>query len=130
MTIRKFAVDLTTDSGGAATGYTPYFSGYIRAIQYAKDGGANPFANGVDFTVTADATGESILALTDQNSSVTVRPRAATHSVAGVASVYASGGTAVNDRIALARDRVKIVIAQGGNTKVGRVYVTVETEKW
>lgn len=126
MTIRKFRVPLTTSSGGAATGYTPYFSGFIRAIQYVK----TDFADGVDFTITADGTGESILALTDQNTAFTLRPRAATASVAGVASVYASGGTAVTDRIALARDRVKVVIAQGGDTKTGDVYVTVETEKW
>lgn len=120
--IRKFTVDLTTNSSGAATGYTPYFSGYIQAIQYVK----TDFADGVDFTITADVTGESILALTDQNSATIVRPRAATHSTAGVASVYASGGTAVNDRIALGRDRVKVVIAQGGNVKTGQVIVTVD----
>lgn len=120
--IRKFTVDLTTNSSGAATGYTPYLSGYILAIQYVK----TDFADGVDFTITADVTGESILSLTDQNSAVIVRPRAATHSTAGVAAVYAAAGTAVNDRIALGRDRVKVVIAQGGNVKTGQVIVTVD----
>lgn len=122
MAIRKHSVSITTASNGSATAYTGYVSGFIMAIQYIK----TDFADGVDFTITAEATGEAILSLTDQNSATIVRPRAATHSTAGVAAVYASGGTAVNDRIALGRDRVKIVIAQGGNAKTGTVVVTMD----
>ena len=121
MAIRKFSVTVTTGTA-TGTGYSPWLSGYIESIQYVKD----DFSNGVDFTITADETGESILALTDQNDSGTWRPRAATHSVAGVAAVYASGGTAVNDRIALGRDRVKIAVAQGGNGTSGTFIITVD----
>lgn len=127
MAIRKFTVVPVTGTA-TATAYSPYLSGYIESIEYVKDG-TIPYADGVDFTVTAAETGESILALTDQNSSVVKRPRAPTHSVAGVASVYASGGTAVNDRIALGRDRVKIAIAQGGNGKQGAFIITVDDGK-
>ena len=122
MSIRKFTVSATTNGSGAATVYSPYLSGYIESIQYVK----TDFADGVDFTITAEATGEAILSLTDQNTATTVRPRAATHSTAGVAALYAAAGTAVNDRIALGRDRVKIVIAQGGNTKTGSFVITVD----
>lgn len=121
MAIRKFSVTVTTGTA-TGTGYSPWLSGYIESIQYVKD----DFSNGVDFTITADETGESILALTDQNDSGTWRPRAATHSVAGVAAVYASGGTAVNDRIALGRDRVKIAVAQGGNGTSGTFIIAVD----
>lgn len=124
MGLRKFTVTPVTGTA-TVTAYSPYLSGYIESIEYVK-AGSNPYADGVDFTITADETGESILALTDQNSSVVKRPRAATHSTAGVASVYASGGTAVNDRIALSRDRVKIAIAQGGNGKTGTFVITVD----
>lgn len=120
--IRKFTIPITTAADGSATAYSPYFSGFIAAIQYVK----TDFADGVDFTITADVTGESILALTDQNTAGIWRPRAATHSTAGVASLYAAAGTAVNDRIALARDRVKVVIAQGGNAKTGTIVVHVD----
>jgi hypothetical protein len=123
--IRKFAIPLTTNAGGAATAYSPYLSGFIDSIQYVK----TDFADGVDFTITAEATGEAILSLTDQNSATKLRPRAATHTTAGVASLYASGGTAVTDRIALARDRVKVVIAQGGNVKTGTIIVAVDDGK-
>jgi hypothetical protein len=120
--IRKFSVPATTNGSGAATVYSPYFSGYIQSIQYVK----TDFANGVDFTITADETGEAILSLTDQDTAVVVRPRAATHSTAGVAALYAADGAAVNDRIALGRDRVKIVVAQGGASKSGTFVITVD----
>lgn len=123
--IRKFTIPLTTNSGGAATAYSPFLSGFIDSVQYVK----TDFADGVEFTITAEATGEAILSLTDQNSATKLRPRAGTHTTAGVASLYASGGTAVNDRIALARDRVKVVIAQGGNVKTGTVIVYVDDGK-
>jgi hypothetical protein len=43
-----------------------------------------------------------------------------------VAAVYAAAGTAVNDRIALGRDRVKIVLAQGGSAKAGVFNILID----
>lgn len=122
MTTRRFVVNVTTASDGSATYYTPYLSGRITAIHYIK----TDFADGVDFTITGEATGETIWTESDVNAAKVCRPRAATHSTAGVASLYASGGTAVNDLVRLSRDRVKIVIASGGNTKTGAFHVVVE----
>lgn len=123
--IRRFVVPVTTASDGTATAYTPYLSGYIHEIHYLK----TDFADGVDFTITADVTGETIWTQSDVNAAAVKAPRQATHSTAGVASLYASGGTAVQDRIALGRDRVKIVIAQGGNVKSGAFHVVVDDGK-
>lgn len=122
MAIRKFTVSSPSNGSQVGTSYTPYFSGYIESIQYVKDN----YTDGVDFTITADVTGETIWTQTNVNAAVTVRPRAATSDTAGVASLYASGGTAVNDRIALSRDRVKIVLAQAGANKSGSFVVTVD----
>jgi hypothetical protein len=124
MAIRKFSVTVPTVTA-TGEGYSPYLSGFIESIQYIKDGSA-PYADGVDFTITAEATGENIWTESDVNAAVIKHPRAATHSTAGVAALYASGGTAVNDRIALGRDRVKIAIAQGGNAKTGTFVITVD----
>lgn len=124
MAIRKWVVNLTTNSGGAATGYTGTVRGFVEKVQYRK----TDFANGVDFAITGDVSGTSVLALTDQNAAGTWYPRAATHSVAGVASLYAGSGTAVNDRVAIGGERIKVVIAQGGDTKVGAVDVFVSDE--
>lgn len=122
MTIRKFTVAATTDSGGAATVYSPYLSGYLCSIQYVK----TDFADGVDFTITVDGTAQTLWTESDVNAAITKSPRVPTYTTAGVASLYASGGVAVNDKIAIGRDRVKIVIAQGGNVKTGSFNILVD----
>lgn len=120
---RKHTVAIVTNGSGDGTGYTNYFSGLISSVQYVKTN----FADGVDFTITLDATGETIWADTDVNASEVVRPRAATHTTAGVAALYAASG-AVNDHIAAGRDRVKIVVGSGGDTKTGTFVITVEED--
>ena len=122
MTCRRFEVTVTTASDGTATAYSPYLSGYIHSIQYVK----TDYADGVDFTITGEANGQAIWAESDVNAAVTKAPRLATHSVAGVAALYASGGTGVFDRIMLSRDRVKIVLAQGGSAKTGKFVIMVD----
>lgn len=102
--------------------FVPVMTGKIATVRYVK----TDFAAGVDFTITAEATGETIWAQADVNASVTVAPRQATHSTAGAASLYASGGQAVNDQIAIANDRIKIVVAQGGDTKTGTFHFILE----
>lgn len=122
MTIRRFSVDVTTAADGSATVYSPYLSGYIIAIHYVK----TDFTDGVDFTITAEATGETIWTESNVNAAKVCAPRQATHSNAGVAALYAAAGTAVNDLIALGRDRVKIAIASGGNAKIGEFIIIVD----
>lgn len=123
---RKFTVVATSDGSQVGTHYTPYFSGYIESVEYIKDG-TTPYTDGVDFTITLDATGENIWTDTNINASEVVRPRAATHTTAGVAALYAATG-AVNDRIAAGRDRVKIVLAQAGASKTGTFVITVSDD--
>lgn len=120
--IQRDTVSVTTAADGTATAYSSVLNGKIVSIRYVK----TDFATGVDFTITAEATGETIWTQNDVNASVTVAPRQATHSTAGAAALYAAGGAAVNDQIAIANDRVKIVIAQGGDTKTGTFYILVE----
>lgn len=117
--MRRFIVPVTTAADGSATAYSPFLSGLIHEIHYIK----TDFADGVDFTITAEATGETIWTQVDVNAAVVKAPRQATHSTAGVAALYAAGGTAINERIALGRDRVKIVIASGGNVKTGAFHI-------
>lgn len=123
--LRRYAIAVTTASDGSATAYSPYLSGYIQDIQYVK----TDFADGVDFTITAEAYGRTLWAENDVNAEAIRAPRQPTHSTAGVASLYAAAGTAVNERIALSRDRVKVVIASGGATKTGTFIVMVDDRK-
>ncbi len=125
MTIRKYTVPVTTAADGSATAYSAVLSGYIHSVQYIK----TDFADGVDFTITAEDTGQTIWTESDVNAAVTKLPRAGVASTAGVAALYASAGTAVMERVALGRDRVKIVIAQGGNAKSGSFKIVVDDGK-
>lgn len=119
--IQKLSVTATTDGSGDATVYSdviPY--GFIEQMRYAK----TDFANGVDFTITLEGTGETVWTESDVNASATRAPRQATHTTAGVASVYASTD-GVLDKIALANDRIKIVIGSGGATTTGTFHILI-----
>lgn len=121
--VNSVAIPVTTDSGGAATKYSKPINGVIVAVRYVPDG-STPLDTGADITVTAAASGLPILAATDIGTSATQwYPRAATCSTAGAAALYAGGGSAVNDRIPVADEAVKLVVAQGGNAKSGTFYV-------
>ncbi len=113
--MKRIKMTVTTAADGSATAYSPRVSGELNSIHYVK----TDFADGVDFTITDEATGESLWTDTNINASEIVRPRAPVMDQAGAARLYASGGTAVSDKIALANSRIKVVIAQGGNAKSG-----------
>lgn len=121
MYAEKHTVSLTTDASGDATEYSGVITGKIVSVRYVKD----DFADGVDFAITAEDTGETIWAEDNINASETVAPRQPTHSTAGAAALYAAAGTAVNDDIVLVKDRVKIVVANGGDTKSGTFHIIV-----
>lgn len=117
----RHTVVVTTDASGDATAYSPVFSGRIESVHYVK----TDFADGVDFTITSEALAENIWTESNVNASAVRRPRAPTHDGVGVASLYAAAGEPVENKIAMADDRVKIVIAQGGNVKTGTFHIVV-----
>lgn len=115
------SVALTTDASGDATGYTEAVNGPIHTVRYVK----GDFADGVDFTVTLERTGEAVWSESDVNASATRAPRQATHGVDGSASLYAATGEPVEALIVAANDRIKVVVASGGDTKSGTVHFIV-----
>jgi len=122
MAIKRHTVSLTTNGTGDATGYTPVLNGRLSQIRYVK----TDFADGIDVVVTAEATGEILWDEDNVNASATRAPRQATHDTVGVASLYAGSGEPVEDKIVLAADRVKIVVANGGDTKTGTFHIVLE----
>lgn len=118
----RHTVTVTTAADGSATAYSPVVTGKLSQIRYVK----TDFAVGVDFTITSEATGETLWTEANVDASTTRAPRQATHGTDGVAALYAAAGTAVNDKIALAKDRVKIVIANGGNAATGTFHIVME----
>jgi hypothetical protein len=122
MAIRRFVMPITVDASGDAEEYSPAIYGHLVSFRYVKD----DFADGVDFTCTLESTGETLWAEESVNASATRYPRAATHSTAGAAALYASGGVAVLNRIAIGGDRIKVVVADGGNGTSGTLHITVD----
>lgn len=116
MYVQRHTVAITTDGSGNATAYTPPVTGRIAAIVYVK----GTFANGVDFTITLEATGESLWTDTDVNASEAVYPV-----VKGNINTTGAASTIMEVPIHAALDRVKIVIAQGGNAATGTFHVVV-----
>ena len=120
--MRRIKVDVTTAADGSATAYSPRLSGKIDSLIYVKA----DFADGVDFTITTETAGEQVWVESNVNAAAVRRPRAPVHSQVGVPALYATGGTAVLDKIGVGNDRLKFVIAQGGNAKSGSFFILID----
>jgi hypothetical protein len=119
--ITKQAVTVTVSAEGAATAYSEVFNGKLIAVQYVKD----DYADGVDFTITAEKSGLGIWTDTNINASETVFPMIAAQDNTGAAISYASGYP-IYVPIPLCDERVKIVIASGGASTSGTFNILVE----
>lgn len=120
---QRFTVTATTDASGDATVYAPplaepVVSGELQTIRYVK----TDFATGVDFAITVEKTGEAVWTATNEDATVTKAPRQPIHTTTGTAETY-DGTEAVNDKISIANDRIKIVVSDGGDTKTGTFHV-------
>jgi hypothetical protein len=120
--VQSESVTVTTAADGSATAYTTgVYTGRVARITYTK----TDFADGVDFDVTGEATGIVIWDQDNVNATATVCPRQATHTTAGVASVYAAADGVLTD-IHVVNERIEFVVANGGDTKTGAFRVWVD----
>jgi len=121
--IQRLPVTITTASDGTGTGYvTPDAGGHVLAIRYVK----GDYANGVDFVVTDDTTGQAILTATDVNASASFYPRAQVHDVADGSVMTLDGTRKSAAPVPVgAGTRIKIAVAQGGDTKSGTFHVLI-----
>lgn len=120
--ISSDTITVTTASDGSATAYSgKTYNGRLVGIRYAK----TDYANGVDFTITSETTGQTLWTQNDVNASATVYPQTAAHSTAGVALTF-NGTQAVTTPVALFNERIKVVLASGGATKTGDFTFMVE----
>ena len=114
----------TTATGGGVTGYLPAvgaLTGKLAAVQYIPGATGVALASTADLTITLDRTGESIWAESNITAGKTVRPKRAGASASGVTAT----GAALTEDVFLKDDRIKVAIAQGGNTKQATFRVTV-----
>lgn len=116
--IQTLSIAATTAADGSAAAYSEVVEGLIEMVKVTL----GTWDAGVDLTLTDEETGAAIVTLTNATDGQTVRPRAATHDVAGAAALYAAGGVAVLDKIPV-NGRIKLVVAQGGNVKAGSVKI-------
>lgn len=115
---QTYSIAITTATGGGATGYTSVVRGRIAAIKYTKATGS-PLASSTDITVTLEDSGQSVQTFTNINATAVRYPVAAANLPSGAAS------TITEVPIYAVYERVKAVVAQGGNTKVGTLTVVV-----
>ena len=116
MNSQRHTVSVTTIVDGSATAYTSGdVTGAVLSVTYTKA----DFADGVDFTITTETTLQNVWTDTNINASEVVNPLAGVNSADGAALLHAAGGTAVPAFIYAVQERIKIVIASGGNAKTG-----------
>lgn len=130
MGITNFIVPITTNTSGDATAYTQGpVTGLVEHIRYLPDA-TSPMDTGADVTITGEHSGISVLTKSNIGTAAfTVAPRQPTHlNSDGSAALYAAGGTGVLAQIAFAGERIKVVIAQGGNTLSGSFEIVVSRD--
>lgn len=125
MIYRTHTVVATTDASGDVTVYdtdnTSYekYNGEIIEIRFVD----TDLPTAADFTITVEGTGENLWTQDNQGASATKRPLILAQSILGVDL------TAVYVRPFLTEDRIKIVIANGDNTKSGTFTILVRRQE-
>lgn len=127
MIVKEVLTVVTDGSQNADVQTDKILNGKLLSIIYDKDGGANPYTNGVDFTITEVETGQNLWTEANVNASKQCNPRTALHGVDGVASLYATSGLpVVGGLIGIADSRIRVQLAQGGAVKTGRFTFILE----
>jgi hypothetical protein len=103
-------VTIDSTSASAVTDYTTAaYTGPIQTIIYTQ----GTLSTGADIVVTTEDTGQTVWSESNVTASKTLCPRQATHSTAGVASLFATAGEPVEDYVWAINERLKIVTTQG-----------------
>lgn len=118
--IQRVAISLATAADGSCTAYSPTdVAGLVVGVYLDVGSGGTALAAGTDLTITEEDTAAPILTLTNAGAaSARYLPRVATHDATGTA-------TGALDA-APVEGRIKVVVAQGGDTQAGTLYVYVD----
>jgi hypothetical protein len=116
--IERATADITTDVSGDATVYLgTKLRGRVHAIKYTK----GTLDAGTDLVITGETTGVAIL--TDSpGADEWYYPRAFPNAV-----TTGAAGTVAAEEVHVLRERIKVVVAQGGNAGVGSIDVFIDT---
>lgn len=116
--LQKDTIAVTTDGSGNATAYFDAITGELDSIKYTKPGGSADYDSGVDFTITTETGGEGLWTESSVDATKKVRPRVITNNQTGGALAVAAN-IPNTEMVRLVGDRIKVGIAQGGDTHVG-----------
>lgn len=135
---QRYERTITTGTGGGgATGFfrlagatatrAERLSGYIHEVYYKPSATGTRFASTVDFTWTREGDDRAVFSLGNVTASVNTfyAPRQKTFDATGGEAKFATGGTNVQDRLAMVAERMKITVASGGTSKTGTFGVIV-----
>jgi hypothetical protein len=118
MLITTGPVTITTDASGDVTLYLgSKLRGRVHAIKYTK----GTLDAGTDLVITGETTGVAIL--TDSpGAGEWFYPRAFANAV-----TTGAAGTAAQEDVHVLSERIKVVVAQGGNAGVGTIEAYIDT---
>jgi len=113
-------VAIVTAADGSATVYSEAFRGTIRHLRYVP----GTIETGAGLTITLDTSGIEVLIKANAGTSnVTYNPQLKVTQQEDGADALFSTGNEVRTPISCANERVKIVVASGGNVKTGSMII-------
>ena|SRR3990167_2904303 len=120
--LHKVSTAIVTDASGNATVYIgSKLRGYLVALIYRP----GTLETGADLTVTAETSGAPILTKVNLGTGNSyLYPRALP---TNANSATGPLGTVPSERIPLVNERIKVVVAQGGNALAGTIEAIYET---
>lgn len=122
MGIRLVTCSILTASDGSFS-KAIVASGKLLQYRYVPHA-STPLDTGADITVVGDTTGLVFINQTNIGTSAfTKSPRQATHDTAGAASLFAAGGEPVEGFLYAGGEDLTLTVAQGGDTKSGKLYL-------
>lgn len=119
------SAEIVTDASGNATVYLSHglnrkLNGFLVALKYTP----GTLDTGADLTITGETSGIPIITITNAGTSnVFYYPRALPNAVANGAA-----GSVSTESIPIKDERIKVVVAQGGNVGTGSIEAILMTD--
>lgn len=112
---RRTSITITTAADGSATVYSDKISGFIEMVGVV----VGTLTTGFDFTLTTETTLQTLLAETAPGDAEIFYPRQLVNSAAD----GALGSQLIQYGTPIANERIKCVVANGGNAKTGSLTI-------
>lgn len=120
--VARSRITATTDTSSGVTAYSTTMTGRIINVIYYT----GTLTTTADITMTVEGTSQPIFSSTGGSTSRTIAPRQVVHdTTGGTVLVTTSSSLPVRDYIAMANDRVKCVVVNGGSVKEGTFDIIV-----